>query len=57
MEALETKAFIERYASSSTLPVDRLEEIRRAQVLASLKGFCAPYPFLVPDLVERADDE
>lgn len=57
MEELKEKAFIEKYGSSKTLPIERREEVRRAQALASLMGFCAPYPFLVPGLVERTDGE
>lgn len=57
MESLQEKALIEKYGSGRTLPSDRREEIRRAQVLASLRGFCAPYPFMVPGLMEPTHGE
>lgn len=56
-EMAKEAALIEKYGSRRTIPDDRRDEICKARVLASMRGFCAPYPFLIPGLAAPADGD
>lgn len=44
------KALIESYGGGRIMPVRQELEWRRSRIEGAKRGFCAPYPFLVPGL-------
>jgi hypothetical protein len=55
-DPLKEKAFIERYGRVETMRMERRKELREARMLEAIRGFAAPYPFLVPGLGKPEGD-